>query len=189
MATSTPSPADRRTFITDTTRTTLELLPAAQRARFENVAWNDLDYPGAKRKIKDTSAENLARWRADPGYEAVSVSADIMLVRLKTGEPVALYGVGADGPTAARSIECRAGAFRMGADGAQFIALRELALPGKPAVSLAQPVAVAMDFRERTVTVQAPTVRQAMVTPGSAMALASKRASAIGSPTSSRSVP
>lgn len=71
--TSTPLPADRRTFITDTTRTTLELLPAAQRARFENVAWNDLDYPGAKRKIKDTSAENLARWRADPGYEVFSV--------------------------------------------------------------------------------------------------------------------
>ncbi len=96
---------------------------------------------------------------ADPGYEAVSVSADIMLVRLKTGEPVALYGVGADGPTAARSMECRTEAFRMGSDGAQFIALRELLLPGEPALSLAQPVTVAIDFRERTVTVQAPTAR------------------------------
>ncbi|HCU36152.1 MAG TPA: hypothetical protein DGT21_12105 [Armatimonadetes bacterium] len=96
---------------------------------------------------------------ADPGYEAVSVSADMMLVRSNSGEPIALYGVGADGPAAARSIECRAGAFRLSPDGAQFIALRELLLPGEPALSLAHPVTVAMDFRERTVTVQAPTVR------------------------------
>lgn len=67
------APNDRTAWITDTTRTTLELLPAAQRTRFETVAWNDLDYPGTKLKIKDTSAENLARWRADPGYQVFSV--------------------------------------------------------------------------------------------------------------------
>jgi hypothetical protein len=65
-----PSAAPRSTgdFIGDLGRTTLELLPRAERARFEAIAWVDLDYPGAKMLVKDTSEENLAQWQAKPEY-------------------------------------------------------------------------------------------------------------------------
>lgn len=71
--TSTGSAADKRAFILDVTRSTLELLPRKQRDRFENIPWNDQDYPGAKMKIKDTSEENLNKWRSTPGYEVFSI--------------------------------------------------------------------------------------------------------------------
>jgi hypothetical protein len=61
-------PPTTNDFVHDTARTTLELLPAADRARFEAINWNGLDYPGAKMEVKDTSEENLAKWRADPDY-------------------------------------------------------------------------------------------------------------------------
>ena len=62
-----------RDWILDVGRSTLELLPRKERERFENIPWNDQDYPGAKMKIKDTSAENLDKWRATPGYQVYSV--------------------------------------------------------------------------------------------------------------------
>jgi hypothetical protein len=55
-------------FVHDTLRTTLELLPEAERARFEAIEWNGLDYPGAKMAVKDVSEENLEKWRTTPGY-------------------------------------------------------------------------------------------------------------------------
>jgi LAS superfamily LD-carboxypeptidase LdcB len=66
-----PTPASKPTgndFITNLTSTTLELLSEADRAKFSSVAWVDLDYPGAKLKVKDTSEENLANWRSNPDY-------------------------------------------------------------------------------------------------------------------------
>ena len=92
-------------------------------------------------------------------YEAVAVNGATVLVRSTAREPIALYGIASDGLTSVGYLECRAGAFRLSPDGAQFIALRELALPGEAALSLAQPVTAAIDFREREVTVQAPTLR------------------------------
>jgi len=61
-------------FVHDFARTTIDLLPAAERAKYEAIAWIDLDYPGAKMKIKDVSEENLAKWRSTPGYEVFEVS-------------------------------------------------------------------------------------------------------------------
>lgn len=55
-------------FILDVTRDTLEKLKPAVRAKFEAITWVDLDYPGAKMKVKDTSEENLAKWRNDTNY-------------------------------------------------------------------------------------------------------------------------
>ncbi len=53
-------------FIAALDRTSLELLPEAERTRFEAINWVALDYPGAKGPVKDTSEANLAKWRADP---------------------------------------------------------------------------------------------------------------------------
>jgi D-alanyl-D-alanine carboxypeptidase len=64
----TAAPASAPGFITDITRSTLELLPRDQQDRFSKIAWNDQDYPDAKHKIQDTSEENLNRWRNDGGY-------------------------------------------------------------------------------------------------------------------------
>ena len=61
-------PRSSADFIGDLGRTTLELLPKAERARFEAIAWVDLDYPGAKMLVKDTSDENLAKWQANADY-------------------------------------------------------------------------------------------------------------------------
>jgi LAS superfamily LD-carboxypeptidase LdcB len=61
-------------FTHDLARTTLELLPEAERSRFAGIDWVALDYPGAKLKIKDTSEENVAKWRATPGYEVFDVT-------------------------------------------------------------------------------------------------------------------
>jgi hypothetical protein len=55
-------------FVHNSMRTTLELLPEAERTRFEAIAWNGLDYPGAKMAVKDVSDENLEKWRTTPGY-------------------------------------------------------------------------------------------------------------------------
>lgn len=61
-------------FISDIARSTLELLPKDQRERFASIPWNDLDYPGAKYRIKNTSEANLAKWRSTPDRELFSVA-------------------------------------------------------------------------------------------------------------------
>ena len=74
-----PTPDSRPTgteFITTMTRNTIELLSATDRVRFESVAWVDLDYPGSKLKVKDTSDENLAKWRANPDYVLFQIKND-----------------------------------------------------------------------------------------------------------------
>ena len=60
-------------FVKDVDRKTWELLPPKRRAYFEGIEWNDLDYPGAKYPVKDTSPENLDKWRAKPGYKVFNV--------------------------------------------------------------------------------------------------------------------
>lgn len=85
-------PASQSTagFIGDLGRTTLELLPRAQRAKFEAIAWVDLDYPGAKMLIKDTSAENLAQWRANPDYVVLESKGRTYLKGAHQGQAQAL---------------------------------------------------------------------------------------------------
>ena len=78
-ATTSPSDAssDQKAFISAISRTTLELLPAAERTRFEAITWVDLDYPDAKMKVKDTSEANLEKWRSDPAYVLYSVETEV----------------------------------------------------------------------------------------------------------------
>jgi len=92
------APASQSTadFIGDLGRTTLELLPKAQRARFEAIAWVDLDYPGAKMLIKDTSAENLAQWRANPDYVVVESKGKLYLKGAHQAQAQALLNALAD---------------------------------------------------------------------------------------------
>ena len=73
-ATTQTGPAQPHDFVHDATRDTLELLKPDQRAQFAAIDWVDLDYPGAKMKVKDTSEENLAKWQADARYVLWSVT-------------------------------------------------------------------------------------------------------------------
>ncbi|MGH2465686.1 MAG: D-alanyl-D-alanine carboxypeptidase family protein [Candidatus Limnocylindrales bacterium] len=72
-----PTSKSTAAFIGDLGRTTLELLPKAQRARFEAIAWVDLDYPRSKALIKDTDGDNAAKWRADPNYVVFEVKGKL----------------------------------------------------------------------------------------------------------------
>ena len=78
------APPPRAGFITDVTRSTLELLPKDQRERFAKIHWNNQDYPGAKKRIEDTSEANLDKWRSTPGYEVFKVAG-------KKGKPDTWY--------------------------------------------------------------------------------------------------
>jgi hypothetical protein len=60
-------------FLHDLGRTTLERLPESDRQRFGAIEWVALDYPGAKMKVKDTSEENLEKWRNTPGIEVFNL--------------------------------------------------------------------------------------------------------------------
>jgi D-alanyl-D-alanine dipeptidase len=60
-----PTP-DTRRFVHDALRSTVERLPASERARFEKIKWGWLDYPGNKSDpVKGMKADQLAEYHSD----------------------------------------------------------------------------------------------------------------------------
>ncbi len=53
-------------FVKDWARSTLELLPASQRAKFEGAQWGRLDFPGTKVPLKGLADDAADWWRKEP---------------------------------------------------------------------------------------------------------------------------